>query len=81
LRLGRPAAEIKLGALVRDMEPDFEMVECFREKQHCAIDSACHLPGFLDDAVRVFIKELDKHTLADLIPRSSSGKLIRLLNL
>lgn len=81
LRLGQPADQIRLGDVVRNMEPDFAMVECYRTGRTCAIETACALPSILDEAVDAYLGELNKHTLADLIPRAQTHKLIRLLNL
>ena len=81
LRLRGEAAEINLGEVVRRMEPDFAFVECFREGSHCAIETACVLPAILHRARQAFLAELDRSTLADLAPRASSRKLVRLLGI
>jgi Rrf2 family transcriptional regulator, nitric oxide-sensitive transcriptional repressor len=65
LRLGRPAAEIKLGALVRHTECGFELVDC----SDCAIRPACGLPAMFREATRAFIAVLDQYTVADLLGR------------
>lgn len=67
LRLGRPAGKITVGDVVRTMEPEFRMVECFdTEGNACVITAACGLRGVLGSALRAYFDVLDKFTLADL---------------
>jgi len=68
LRLARPPREIRLGAVVRGMEPDLFIVECFSGASTCALTGACRLTGVMDGALRSFIAHLDAHTLADIVP-------------
>lgn len=68
IRLGRPAAQIVLGEVVRKTETDFQVVECFGEGQsHCALLPACHLKNVLAQALEAFFATLDGVTLADLM--------------
>jgi Rrf2 family nitric oxide-sensitive transcriptional repressor len=79
LRLGRPAAQITVGEVVRTMESDFQMVECFDiEGNACVITAACGLRCVLGSALRAFFDVLDKSTIADLA--AQQGTLTRLLN-
>lgn len=71
--------EINLGQVVRDMEPDFGLVECFRPENDCVITPACRLPAVLERAMRSFMTVLDGCTLADLLPRPARPKLALLL--
>ncbi|MBI3903612.1 MAG: Rrf2 family transcriptional regulator [Nitrosomonadales bacterium] len=75
LRLARPASEIIIGHVVRAMEPDFDLLECFNPKEdHCVITRACSLKFVLFEARDIFLEELDKYTLADAVktaPKSS----------
>ncbi len=64
IRLGRPANEIVIGQVVRDMEP-LQLVNCHSD--FCHITSACRLKKALHDAVQSFLRELDAYTLADLV--------------
>lgn len=69
--LARPPAEISVGQVVRHMEPDFHIVECFDpQKNNCPITPACGLIGVLNEATRSFLATLDKYTLEDLLRRS-----------
>jgi Rrf2 family nitric oxide-sensitive transcriptional repressor len=69
LKLQRRAEEIRLGELVQMTEPDFHLVQCFSSPGSCTLESICRYPAYLQDAKRAFLRELDKHTLADLIAK------------
>ena len=64
LRLGRPAAEINIGAVVRRTEPDMQLVPCFGGT--CVISPECVLQHALEAALQAFLAVLDGYTLADL---------------
>jgi Rrf2 family nitric oxide-sensitive transcriptional repressor len=69
--LAREPAKISVGEVVRHLEPDFHIVECFDpEKNACPIIPACGLIGVLNEATRAFLSTLDKYTLEDLVRRS-----------
>lgn len=61
--LARPAAEIRIGDVVRYSEPDMTPADC----DHCAILPACGLSGILGKAVSAFMAVLDAHSLADAV--------------
>lgn len=75
LELSRPPEAISLGQVVRRMEPDFGLVECYREENRCPITPVCALPGMLDKAMNAFLEVLDGHTLADLVPAKGRRQL------
>lgn len=78
LRLARPAAEIRLGDVVRRTEPDMALVPCFAPAPgSCPIVPACGLRGALDEARQAFLDVLDRYSLADLVRRRP--ELARLL--
>lgn len=68
MRLARAPADINLGALVRGIEPDFDLVECFAGGSQCALTGRCRLASVLQDGLQQFLQHLDGHTLADLLP-------------
>ncbi|GAB4177509.1 MAG: nitric oxide-sensing transcriptional repressor NsrR [Wenzhouxiangellaceae bacterium] len=80
LMLGRPPAQINLGEVIESMEPDFGLVECFRENNQCVITPACRLPRMLDRARRAFLSVLHEYTLADLVGPGDAEALLRLLH-
>jgi Rrf2 family nitric oxide-sensitive transcriptional repressor len=79
IRLGKPAAEIRLGEVIRQTETDWSLVECFSTGSHCQIQAACRLPPILDEALAAMFQVLDRYTLADLL--QSPGDLTRMLPL
>jgi len=62
--LGKPAEQIRIGDFVRLLEP-LALVNCCSD--FCHITSACRLKKILNQAIELFLNELDKYTLADLI--------------
>ena len=70
-RLARASEQIGLGDVVRRMEEDFAMVECFAPSSNrCAITGSCRLKGILKDALGAYLAVLDHYTLADLTGRN-----------
>lgn len=66
IMLARDAEKMRLGALVRQLEPNMDMVECFDKATNtCRIVSNCQLKHFLMEATNAFIATLDNYTLAD----------------
>lgn len=68
MRLARAPHEIGLGEVVRDMEPDFHLVECFSTGNTCVRTGDCALTGVLHSALQDFLARLDGVTLADIVP-------------
>ena len=75
IRLARPAAEIRLGEVVRHTEEGFALADC----EHCVIAPACGLTSALSRALAAFMAVLDDYTLADLVRNKT--KLAALLQL
>ncbi len=68
LRLLKPAQDIVLGAVVRQTETDFTLVECFDANHNsCRLDGHCRLKGALQQAMEAYLTVLDGVTLADLV--------------
>ncbi|MTH78405.1 RrF2 family transcriptional regulator [Paracoccus aestuariivivens] len=66
LRLARPADRISVGAVVRHLETDFGLVECFRTGNQCIITSQCRLIAPLQRAMEAFLAVLDGCSIADI---------------
>jgi len=63
-----PPEEINVGDIVRHMENDLVLVECFQgSNNNCQISPICRLKNILNDALAAFLKVLDNYTVADLI--------------
>ena len=68
IRLAKPAADINIGAVVRETEDNMNMAECFDETQnHCIISPACRLKHVLNKALKAYLAVLDEYTLDDLM--------------
>lgn len=80
IRLGRAAAEIGLGEVIRHTEPDMDIVPCMEpDSRTCPLRRTCRLKGALDLARLSFLGVLDDYTLADLT--STPGPMRSILGL
>lgn len=71
MRLALKPEEINLGAVVRGIEPDLALVECFAEGSSCGLSGRCRLASVLEGALHAFLTHLDAYTLADLMKGSA----------
>ncbi|GGH57652.1 Rrf2 family transcriptional regulator [Comamonas phosphati] len=76
MRLAHLPQQINLGAVVRGMEPDFALVECFAGGNQCTLTGDCRLTGLLQGALHSFMAHLDGFTLADLVPGAPAGEVV-----
>ncbi|WP_227817739.1 Rrf2 family transcriptional regulator [Nitrogeniibacter aestuarii] len=67
LRLAQPPAQIRIGTVVRVMEPGLNLVECFGTGGECLLQPGCRLTGVLSRALEAFMAQLDAATLADIV--------------
>jgi len=67
LRLAQPPAQIRIGTVVRVMEPGMNLVECFGTGGECLLQPGCRLTGVLSRALEAFMAQLDASTLADIV--------------
>ena len=73
MRLARLPQLINIGDVVRDMEDNVDLVECFNAKnQSCPLLPACILKSVLAEARKNFFDTLGRYTLADLLTNQSS---------
>jgi Rrf2 family nitric oxide-sensitive transcriptional repressor len=73
LKLARDPAQINIGDVVRNTEPDFNMAECFdRNKNACILSPSCVLKGVLGSATAAYLAVLDGVTLEQLVRKGSS---------
>ncbi|HER35031.1 MAG: Rrf2 family transcriptional regulator [Halothiobacillaceae bacterium] len=66
LALARSPERITLGAVARDIEGHWEVVECFGTDSDCPLTNDCRLAPILNEALLHFWAILDRHTLADI---------------
>ena len=74
VRLGRPAAEIRIGDIVRAMETTDIELDIDTPRRGAAGRAVSGVNRVLDDALEAFIGVLDRHTLADMMGRPSAKK-------
>jgi Rrf2 family transcriptional regulator, nitric oxide-sensitive transcriptional repressor len=66
--LAAPLEETRLGSLIRSLESDQALVECFRADGGCCVlEPGCRLRVMLRDARESFYQSLDRQTLADCV--------------
>jgi Rrf2 family nitric oxide-sensitive transcriptional repressor len=72
IRLAKAPEEIGLGDVFRKTEPSLKLLPCF-EAEHtaCPIVSICDLNTMFQKAMKCFLDELDRQTLASLVGRRS----------
>ena len=71
IALARPTDDIIIADVVRDMEDDLNLVECFCEDGTCIIKPVCELKSVLTQALNAYLKTLERYTLTDLLqPRN-----------
>ena len=75
IRLARPAGDITVGMVVRDMEATLNLIDC--DTKPCPVTSVCALKGVVDHATESFLAALDERTIADIVkPRAALLKLV-----
>ncbi|TNF60734.1 MAG: Rrf2 family transcriptional regulator [Rhodobacteraceae bacterium] len=79
MELARPAAEIRIGDVFRDVEGNLPLAECFADADNtCPLVAACRLRVALADAAQAFYASLDEITLDALI--CNNTELLKILN-
>ena len=73
----KPADEIIVANVVRDMEDDLNLVECFCKGGSCIIKPVCELKAVLCQALGAYLKTLENYTLSDLLqPEDQLAKVL-----
>ncbi len=71
IKLARAANLIFIGDVVWQMEPGFNVVECFTSsKQACVVAPICTLKSILQQASNEFLSLLNRYTVADTITKN-----------
>jgi len=77
IALARPPQDIVIADVVRDMEDDLNLVECFCEGGTCVIQPVCELKKALTKALAAYLDTLEKYTLLDLIkPKNQLSQVL-----
>ena len=80
LQLKKLPADIRIGALVREMENDVALTECLGDNNQCVLTPACGLKIILSDALNDFFARLDTYTLEDILPMEKRAELVKILS-
>lgn len=67
MRLMVAPEELTIGEIVRNMESNLNIVECFANDSACVITPNCRLRGIFREALKGFIDVLDQYTLKDIL--------------
>ena len=79
IALARPAEEINVANVVRDMEDDLNLVECFCKGGKCIIKPVCELKSILSQALNAYLETLEDYTLSDLLqPKAELSQVLGL---
>jgi Rrf2 family nitric oxide-sensitive transcriptional repressor len=77
IALARSAHEIVIADVVRDMEDDLNLVECFCPEGSCIIQPVCELKSVLGQALDAYLDTLKHYTLRDLLePRRQLAEVL-----
>jgi Rrf2 family transcriptional regulator, nitric oxide-sensitive transcriptional repressor len=75
--LAKEAGKVSIGAVIRALEEDQAIVECFRADHGCCtLEPACRLRPMLRNARESFYATLDAYTLEDCLgpPAAAEGR-------
>ena len=77
IALARSATDIVIADVVRDMEDDLNLVECFCSEGSCVIKPVCELKTALGKALTAYLETLEGYTLYDLLrPRAQLTQVL-----
>jgi Rrf2 family nitric oxide-sensitive transcriptional repressor len=72
--LAKEAGRVRIGAVIRALEADQAIAECFRPDHGCCtLEPGCRLRPMLKKARESFYQTLDAYTLADCLRRQPSA--------
>jgi Rrf2 family nitric oxide-sensitive transcriptional repressor len=73
VRIAAHAGQLRLGDVIKELEPNMHMVECFdAEHNTCRITDACKLKHCLFEGVEAFIRTMNGYTLDHVVRRGGS---------
>lgn len=74
--LSQPAAQYRLGRLIRELESHTELIDC--ASPPCTLRGQCQLKGILEEALLSFYEALDAFTLADAVAGPTHEAIVTL---
>jgi len=79
IALAKSPDDIVISNVIRDMEDDLNLVECFCIDGQCVIKPMCELKLVLKQALEAYLETLDRYTLRDLIkPRGALSRALHM---
>lgn len=81
MRLAHKPEAMNLGAIVRSIEPDFAIAECFGSANQCTLTGQCRLAYVFNGALQAFMAHLDSFTLAEVLPGTQAPLAVGLLSI
>ena len=75
---GSPAS-LRVGDIVKKLERNFELAECFEGQSCCPLTSSCGLSVALTKALEAFFDSLNAYSLADLAEKDNNIHVLRSL--
>ncbi|MCJ8313538.1 MAG: Rrf2 family transcriptional regulator [Saccharospirillaceae bacterium] len=81
IKLKQTSIDINIGYVVRLIEKDSKLVECFSQNNQCVITSACELKFIFAQALEQFYLHLDQYTLNDLVNNQHNKQLNQILTI
>jgi Rrf2 family transcriptional regulator, nitric oxide-sensitive transcriptional repressor len=82
IRLAKRPEDINIGRLIRLLESDFKLLECFdKGTNHCVISPGCTLKHVLNKALHAFYQVLEDYSLKDLIENEQELQELMGINL
>jgi Rrf2 family nitric oxide-sensitive transcriptional repressor len=80
VRLAKDPRDIRIGEVVRSLDNDQALVDCFREGWNdCALLPRCRLKGMLTRAKQGFLRELDRFTISDCLEKNGVTPVLDLV--
>ena len=80
VRLAKDPRDIRVSDVVRSLDKDQALVDCFREGWNdCALLPRCRLKGMLARAKQGFLRELDRFTISDCLEKNGVAPVLDLV--
>ncbi|THJ32968.1 Rrf2 family transcriptional regulator [Lampropedia aestuarii] len=76
IRFNPATNEARVGDIVRAMEDDFALVDCFKDpapEHPCLLTGDCRLQNILDHALQAFFSHLDQYQFKDLLKEPAAA--------
>ncbi|MGC6231911.1 Rrf2 family transcriptional regulator [Hafnia paralvei] len=77
IELGKPAADINIGQVIRALESNLNGIDC--HSPGCKLIKVCKLQAALKVGMEAFLTAMEDYTLADLV--SNRGEIIAILDI